>query len=481
MKTALLLCILNLSSLAFSAEKGIEWRTTENTIIGTMDKSGNAVFNGSATAKALCMSGDCRTVWPSGGTNELCISGDCIGTVVMASSQIYPTGGGPAYLTQDETGGIWVGNDFDSTITIISSTGVITTLAGLGGNVTGIASDHAGNMWVVESDNSVSKISVVDYSFTVYTGLPSTPYGIVYDGDGFMWIPERGGQVTKVDVTNGNFTTYTAGILDFPISIVSDNQGYVWVPAVYQASVQKISVVDGSVTATYGGTGSYPEYITFNGSNLIGVANTNESSITLISTATGDMNTYSGFSGNPISLAYDNNKFWWLGTNANIVYKWSSDTGFIDTEYSGIGLVRSIFFDGTTAMWMAFYLHAQTLKVNLVPTTTLVVPFNIIFSSTVATSTLAVNTAAYFNVWTSTQEAGAVGDLVIAYCPPNTYELGGGCKCTGAVAQTDFTNWAYPDPIAGGTGTMSTGWQCQQLGATNGACAAWVKCSNIKN
>lgn len=84
--------------------------------------------------------------------------------------------------------------------------------------------------------------------------------------------------------------------------------------------------------------------------------------------------------------------------------------------------------------------------------------------------------AVFAGLVVSTQAAGSAGTAVTALCPANTFALGGGCSCTGAVAPTGETG--QPNCVI--QGCIANGWTCQEPGGTGGACAARAICSRVQ-
>lgn len=80
-----------------------------------------------------------------------------------------------------------------------------------------------------------------------------------------------------------------------------------------------------------------------------------------------------------------------------------------------------------------------------------------------------------FSVGLATQAVGGAGAAVTAVCNTGYTALGGGCDCSGAVAETSNTS----KPNSATAGADPTGWTCQVSGGTGGACTAYAVCGNI--
>lgn len=90
-------------------------------------------------------------------------------------------------------------------------------------------------------------------------------------------------------------------------------------------------------------------------------------------------------------------------------------------------------------------------------------------------TTLTLSGSGSFSVGLSTQAVGGAGAAVTAACAAGLTALGGGCDCTGAVAET--ANLSRPNSVT--AGADPTGWTCQVSGGTGGVCSAYAVCANI--
>lgn len=92
-------------------------------------------------------------------------------------------------------------------------------------------------------------------------------------------------------------------------------------------------------------------------------------------------------------------------------------------------------------------------------------------------ATVRTSSAVFVGVSISTQAAGGAGAAVTATCyTPGTFAIGGGCDCSGAVAETG--NISRPNSVV--AGGITNGWTCQVVGGTGGACSAYVICSRLQ-
>lgn len=126
--------------------------------------------------------------------------------------------------------------------------------------------------------------------------------------------------------------------------------------------------------------------------------------------------------------------------------------------------------DVTPTLYRNFMVHLATAPVTL---TTYPEILNRTYQIQQVHS-ISVSSAAYFGTYVSTQAAGAAGAAVTALCTAGTYATGGGgCNCSGAVAITGEIS--TPNCVT--QGCLPTGWTCQEIGGTGGACSAYVTCS----
>lgn len=88
-----------------------------------------------------------------------------------------------------------------------------------------------------------------------------------------------------------------------------------------------------------------------------------------------------------------------------------------------------------------------------------------------------ISSAAFIGVVVSSQAVGGAGSAVTATCrSPGLFAIGGGCSCSGAVAETSNVS----QPNCQTSGCVPTGWTCQVAGGTGGACIAYAVCSRAQ-
>lgn len=145
----------------------------------------------------------------------------------------------PAGLAIDGSGTIYVADYYGHTIRKITSTGVVTTLAGTAGQVgaadgngalarfsnpSGLAIDSAGNLYVADTNNSTIRKITSAGSVSTYAGDPlqsgasdgaiatalfQNPYGLAFDTSGVLYVSEGAQTVRKI--TSAGIVSTVAG------------------------------------------------------------------------------------------------------------------------------------------------------------------------------------------------------------------------------------------------------------------------------
>ena len=175
----------------------------------------------------------------------------------------------PFGITVDSTGNVYVADQNNYVIRRISSSGVVTTIAGqagisgssdgigtaaLFGAVNGITIDVSGNLYVTDGTyNTVRKISAGTWNVT--TLIKSTaglkyPLGIAVDSDSNIYIADSGNYVIRKLTSSGTLSVYAGllgqgsaspGHLSYPSSICLDKNGNLFVVDSLQSTICKIS------------------------------------------------------------------------------------------------------------------------------------------------------------------------------------------------------------------------------------------------
>lgn len=243
----------------------------------------------------------------------------------------------PRGIAVDRAGTIYVADTRNNTIRKITSSGVVTTLAGTAGtegstNGTGadarfnepfgIAVDDAGNVYVADaSTNSIRKITAAGVVTTFAGGgAPGStdgtgtgarldePRGICIDSNGTLYVADydnhtirkitSAGVVTTIagqaDVPGNSDGTGTAASFRGPMGIAVDSAGIIYVADTGNKSIRRIDTTGTVTTLTLAGTSlSEPRGIAVTASGTLLVADYGSHSIRSV-TASGAVTTLAG-------------------------------------------------------------------------------------------------------------------------------------------------------------------------------------------
>jgi sugar lactone lactonase YvrE len=252
----------------------------------------------------------------------------------------------PAGIAIDNNGNVYVSQPITNTVQKISSTGIQTTFAG-NGNITGgavdgngtnaqfssprqLAIDQNGNLYVADANNSeIRKITssgtvttvagmVAGFSSpnaTIPTANFHFPNGITVDPSGNLYIANSGSNVINKITPTGQFLAILSPNPDIssetnysePLGVAADSEGNVFVANTFANTILKISS-DGVVTTLAGssvsppgnqdGNGAtatfyYPHALTVDSSGNVFVADTYNGLIRKV-TPSGDVTTFAG-------------------------------------------------------------------------------------------------------------------------------------------------------------------------------------------
>ena len=271
-----------------------------------------------------------RKVSPAGVVSTLAGSGagggaDGTGT---AASFSFPTG-----VAVDGAGTVYVAENWGNRIRKVTSSGVVTTLAGSGdaesvdgtgtsasfNAPTGLAVDLALNVYVTDTGgHRIRKVTPAGVVTTLAgSGSPGgadgtgsaaafdTPTGIAVDGAGIVYVVDANNRVRKV--TSGGVVTTVAGSgspssvdgtgtaasFFYPYGVAADGSGNLWVLEQWNGKVRKVT--SGGVVTTVAGSGkmgnadgtgaaasfAYPQGIAASGSGKVYVADSYNNAIRL--------------------------------------------------------------------------------------------------------------------------------------------------------------------------------------------------------
>jgi len=258
-----------------------------------LDSSGNLFIadTGNNRIRKVSPNGIITTVAGTGGRN---ISGD--GGPATAAELYYPNS-----IAVDGSGDLFMA-DYQSRIRKVSASGIITTVAGVGGFgfsgdggpatsaavnfPAGVAVDSSGNLFIADTDNNrIRKVSANGIITTVagngdiyYSGdgVPATsatlrsPSGIALDGSGNLFIADQGhnrirkvsasGIITTVagngnDGFSGDGGPATSATFNTPSGIAVDAFGDLFIADTGNERVRKVSA--GGIVTTVAGTPNY--------------------------------------------------------------------------------------------------------------------------------------------------------------------------------------------------------------------------------
>ncbi|HWO23675.1 MAG TPA: hypothetical protein VNO30_33265 [Kofleriaceae bacterium] len=340
-----------------------------------------------------------RKVTPTGVVTTLAgtagMSGSTDGTGSAARFR-YPTD-----VAVDSAGNVYVADRDNSIIRKITTTGVVTTLAGTAGS--SVAVDNAGNVYVADVNNStIRKITAAGVVTTLAgtagitgstdgTGAAArftSPSGVAVDSAGNVYVADKGNHTIRKVTTVGLVTTLagtavmsgstdgtsTAASFYYPTGVAVDSAGNIYVADYLNSTIRKLTLA-GIVTTLAGtagmmnstdGTGAaarftLPSGVAVDITGNIYVADTENSTIRKITTA-GVVTTLAGTAGMdgstdgtgaaarfyfPKDVAVDDDGNVYVADSANYTIRKVTAAGVVTTLAGTAGMVGSI--DGTGA------------------------------------------------------------------------------------------------------------------------------------
>ena len=200
----------------------------------------------------------------------------------------YPTG-----VAVDGAGNVYVADLSNHRIRKITTSGVVSTLAGSSQGYTdgtgtsakfdypyGVAVDGAGNVYVADESNHrirkittsgvVSTLAGSTYGYTDGTGASAQfkyPYGVAVDGAGNVYVADRYNQLIRKITTSGVVSTLAGSTYGYtdgtgtsakfynPTGVAVDGAGNVYVADYANHSIRKITT--SGVVSTLAGSGTY--------------------------------------------------------------------------------------------------------------------------------------------------------------------------------------------------------------------------------
>lgn len=264
------------------------------------DSAGNVYVSSNSVIRKATPGGEVSTL---AGTVDTCPDG--IDTSPSASF-CYPEG-----IATDSAGNVYVADTYNNAIRKVTSTGLVTTLAGIVGAEcgvadgtgtsasfcfpSGVATDSAGNLYVADTSNStIRKIVISTGVVTTLAGAAGQtgstndigsaarftyPIGIVTDSSGNIYVtdsPDPNGEgggpgnytIRKITaegvvstlagtagVTGSTDATGAAARFGYPFGIASDSAGNLYVADYDNYTIRKILISTGAVTTLAGTAG----------------------------------------------------------------------------------------------------------------------------------------------------------------------------------------------------------------------------------
>ena len=309
-----------------------------------VDSAGNVYVadTGNKTVRQVTSSGVVTTLAGAAG-----LSGSVDGTNSTARFA-YPYG-----ITADSGDNLYVTDSFNFNIREVTSNGVVTTLAGSAGQFgsvdgtgtaarffvpAGVAVDGAGNLYVTDSGNSTIRMVTSNGVVTTLAGSAGqsgsaddpinaaryfSPYGTAVDNSGNVYVADTYNSTIRKVTTDGGVTTLAGSVglsgsadgtnnnaqFNYPSGVAVDSVGNVYVADTYNSTIRKVTC-GGVVTTLAGspeqsgstdGTGSaalfnYPSGVAVDGAGNVYVADTGNSTIRMV-TSNGVVTTLAGSAG----------------------------------------------------------------------------------------------------------------------------------------------------------------------------------------
>ena len=182
----------------------------------------------------------------------------------------------PSALACDSSGNVYVADTQNSSIRLITSTGVVSTLYSSPLKTPqGIALDSSGNLYVADTGNNVIRKISTSGTFSTLGGSAtfSAPHGVAVDSSGNVYVADTGDDTIRKIAPGATATvlagkTGTAGYKDTsgtpaalfraPTGVAVDSSGNVYVADSGNDVIRKIT--SGGAVSTYAGQGGFGGY-----------------------------------------------------------------------------------------------------------------------------------------------------------------------------------------------------------------------------
>jgi hypothetical protein len=216
----------------------------------------------------------------------------------FASGFIYPNG-----LAFDTAGNLYVVNNLDFTVSMVTPGGAVSTFASGIYHPAGLAfdTDTSGNLYVASrSSSTVSKITPGGVTSTFASGF-SNPYGLAFDTSGNLFVANYTANTVSEVTPGGVVSTFASGFSG-PYGLAFDTAGNLYVTNFNVGTVSKVT--PGGVVSTFASGFSGPAGLAFDTAGNLYVANSGANTVNKV-TPGGVVSTFaSGISG-PYGLAFD--------------------------------------------------------------------------------------------------------------------------------------------------------------------------------
>jgi streptogramin lyase len=281
------------------------------------------------------------------------------------------TGGGlngPAGIAIDGSGNAWVANTGSSSVTKISSAGVVLsgTNGYTGGGLNGpnaIAIDGSGNAWI--TNQSTNGITELTGAGAAVSGSPfaagSGPDAIAIDGSGNVWVANySGNSVTKLTSAGSavSGSPFTGRGLNEPDGVAIDSYGNAWIANYGGNSVTELASTGSAVTGSpyTVGSSNAPEGIAIDNYSNAWTTIFNNNSVIELNSSGSSAIAKSGLKA-PTAVAIDGSgNVWIVNQSGNLVTEFSNAgsllSGATGFTASSVNTPRGIAIDGSGDVWI---------------------------------------------------------------------------------------------------------------------------------